>query len=184
MFDLVGIFARMFTPFQDGYLYYGSHWSGGKFVTQAEYDTLLARWRRVAGPVGMLKFAGCMFATIVASVFISVGFGLPEWLNQALTLMVMLSLIAWILWHALAPLWLVRGREAVAPPRSMSESMRVTRAMIPWPMVIGIGLISGLVFIAILTHPAHETSWWAGLIGSGAMSGICGWVGWKKLHDR
>ena len=51
-------------------------------------------------------------------------------------------------------------------------------------MVIGVGLICGTVFIATLAHPVHEISWWAWLVGSGAMSAAYGWVGWKKLRDR
>ena len=184
MFDSVGTFSRMFVPFEDGYLYYGSRKSGGKFVTHAEFDTLLAGWRRIAGPLGIMKTAGFMFAAIAVSVAISTYFDLPEGLDGAVTVAVTTPLVAWILWHAFAPRRLVRDREPVAPPRPTAEAMRAARAVVSWRMVIGFGLISGVVFVATLTQPTHEISWWAWLIGSGATFGVYAWVGWKKLRDR
>ena len=184
MFDSIGSFTRMFVPFEDGYLYYSSRKSGGKFVTRAEFDTLVADWRRIAGPVGTLKSAGVVFAAIALSVLVSAYFDLPEWLGGAATVAMTIPFVAWIMWHAFAPYRLLRDRKPVTPPRPRAEAMRAVRAMLSWRMVIGAGLISGVIFLVILTHPAHEISWWAWLVGSGAMSGVYGWVGWKKLRDR
>ena len=184
MFDSIGSFSRMFVPFEDGYLYYPSRRSGGKFVTAAEFDTSVSEWRRIAGFGGIAKLVGIMVAAAFAFLVIADFLALPSWADEVFPIAISAALCAWLLRRAFSVMRFVRNREPVTAPRSVAESGRATRSLISWRMVIGIGLISGLIFVARLTHPEQTASWWMWLIGSGLMFGAYLLLGWRKLRDR
>lgn len=184
MFDTVGAFKKQFTPHEGGYLYYPSSKSGGKFVTADEFDSLVDRWQKITGRAGTWKIAGIVFLVILLWTLISQTIALEEWVEQIMFFGGVASIVGWILWFSYAPRRLVKGRPAIVPPRPIASVRREVRAMLNWPMVIIILIISGYLFLGFLSFPERKMSWWAWVIGSGLMFGSYLWIAFKKFTDR
>jgi hypothetical protein len=156
MFDPIGAFKKQFTPVEGGYLFYPSRKSGGKLVTPEEYALLVADWERVAGRTGSWKTIGLVLIAVSLWVLISGALRLPDWSDALFTSATAIGLCAWLAWASFAPRRFVANREAVAPPRSLSEARRQARAALNWPFVVSALLLSGITFagtIATLDGP-------------------------------
>jgi hypothetical protein len=184
MFDPVGTFAKQFTPFENGYIYYPSRNSGGKFVTSVEFEKLISDWREIFGTKAIWKMAGLAMLTILVFTIISQIVELPTWVIQVVNWGILLAIVARIIRGGLSARRLVRDRPPITPPRSISEARREARAALPWSMIIVVSSLSGLIFFAQLLYPEPTMSSWAWRIGSGLMLAAYLWIGWGKLRDR
>jgi cyanate permease len=66
----------------------------------------------------------------------------------------------------------------------VAQAKREARAALNWPLVIFALLASGAIFLGCLSAPDHTLSWWALVIGSGAMIVAYLWIAFQKLRDR
>lgn len=184
MFDVTTAFSRQFTPVDGGYVYYPFRTAGGKLVTAAEYERLVADWERVAGRRGRWKAVGLLSAAILLWVFVSQALALPEWADSIILMGSVGALSGWIYWASLAPRRLVRHRPDIAPPRLPSEARREARAALNWPFVLLVLFASGTIFVGHLTTPEASPRWWAWVIGSGLFFVGYFWLAIQKLNDR
>lgn len=114
-------FTRSFEPYNDGFVVYPSYKQGGKFVTVAERDALLADFRRNLRPAALLAY-------VLLLALFSVGWSL---LSQALDAAAQMDSIrgfvvgllgsSWGGWIISSPSRLVRGRPDMVDPRSKTE---------------------------------------------------------------
>lgn len=183
MFNTIEAFKRQFTPVEGGYLVYPSRKVGGKLVTEAEYEQLVADWERIAGRAGRWKTVGAVIALIAVWTLLVDSLSPPEWADTLLIGLVVVAVSAWLLWASTAPSRLVKNRPPVSPPRPSAEAKREARAALNWPFVIFALVGSGSVFFGSVTATDRTASTWAWLIGSGAMLGLYLWIGFKKLLD-
>lgn len=183
MFNTSEAFKRQFTRVEGGYLVYPSRKIGGKLVTEAEYEQLVADWEKVAGRAGRLKTVGVVFAVIAVWTLVADWLSAPEWAATLLIAFIVAAVSAWLLWASTAPRRLVKNRPSAAPPRPSAEAKREARAALNWPFVAFALLISASVFFGSVTATDRTAGTWAWLIGSGAMLGIYLWIGVKKLLD-
>ena len=147
IFDSIGSFSKSFTPHDGGYIYYPSAKSGGKLITDGEFEALMADWRRVAGVTGRWRSVGILVIAIAAWVGFSQFFALPEWAGMIFTMLVVATFTSRLLRASLAPRRLVRGRPDETPPRAIGQARQQARAMLSWKFVIYVLVISGLVFL-------------------------------------
>ena len=184
MFDSAGAFSRAFVPADGGYAYFPSAKSGGKFVTTAEYEALVADWRLRWSGWGFVKSVGVTVALLIILAGISVFFALPAWTAPVAITIVSAGLIGWVGWAAFAPWRLVRGRPDVLPPRSLAEVRRAGRASLGWPMIILGLLFSGTKFFGIVMGTVSDWRAVAGGILFGAMFAGYIAIASLKLRDR
>jgi hypothetical protein len=184
MFGSMHPFTNQFAPVEDGYVYYPSRKSGGKFVSSEEYDRLLANWRRVAGLRPFLIGVGLMVFVMNLGIFAQVFLDLPFWINWIVLAAIIAALFAWLLPPSRAPLHLVKSRPVVTPPRPAGQPQRQARAVIPWPFVILILVGSGSVFANHIGSPDRSPVWWAWTLVSGVIFAAYSWLGIQKLVDR
>ncbi|MBV9883255.1 MAG: hypothetical protein JO276_09620 [Sphingomonadaceae bacterium] len=184
MFDAGEIFTRQFIPHGDGYVFFPSMRSGGKFVTAEEFERLVANHQRVAGPGAIGKITALLLVAIVLWVVASDALGAPRWAGNVFIGAAAAAIIARLGWAAFAPRRLVKGREDVVPPRSASQARRAARGLVDWPFVIVALIGSGGAFVASLVSSERSFSRWAWLIGGGAMFAAYVWIGVQKLRDR
>lgn len=184
MFGSMRPFTNQFAPFEDGYVYYPSRKGGGKFVSTAEYDRLLADWRRVAGVRPFLIAVGLMVFVMNLGIFAQVFLDLPFWINWVALAAIIAALFAWLMPPSLAPRRLVKSRPVVAPPRPPGQPQRQARALLPWPIVILVLVWSGSVFLNHIVSADRSPAWWAWTLGSGVLFGAYSWLGIQKLLDR
>ena len=177
-------FLRQFHPAEDGFIYYPSHKSGGKRVTQQEYADLAAGWRRVSGPGGQAKMVGFVFGVIFVQVVLEQAAILPEWTGTAVMAACVAAILARVFYAAAAPRRLVSGRPESAPPRASSQARRDARKLVRWPFVIVALVGSALTFAGTLAGEPDGWQWWAWLIGSGALTVGYAWIAIQKLRDR
>lgn len=183
MVDPISTFAKQFTPVEGGYLFYPSRKSGGKLVTPEEFERLMENWRRVAGTKGRWKSVGAIVLAITLWLLLSQLLRAPSWADEVIVPAVAVGIVAWLLWASFAPQRLVRDRPAVAPPRPLPQARREARAMLKWPTVLVVTLLSGAIFLGCLLSPHRTFGDWAWLVGSGAMFALYLWVGFMKLRD-
>jgi hypothetical protein len=184
IFDSIGAFERQFIPIEGGYLYYPSSKSGGKLVTAEEFESLRSDWVRIAGRGGRWKNIAVVVAGLVVWEIVSVGLEFPRWTTWLAATSAVIFISARIMRVSLAPRRLVKDRPAITPPRPATERGRQARAMINWPFVIFVLVVSGLIFWASLASQKYTFSWWAWTVGSGAMFVAYIWVAFRKLQDR
>lgn len=183
MFDPVGSFAKQFVPVEDGYLYYPSRKSGGKLVTLAEYEKLVADWQRTAGPKGRWKIVGVVFLAIACWMTISSMLDLPKWTEDIIVYVSVAGISGWLLWASCAPRRLVKDREDIVPPGQPTESRRHARALLNWPFVIFGIILTGIVFCGSVNNPNPTIIQWLWIVGSGAMFGLYLWIALQKFRD-
>jgi hypothetical protein len=183
LFDPVEAFERQFTPTDGGYLYYPSRRSGGKLVTTEEYQSLFQNWEKIAGRSGIWKCVAVLMLPIVILLVVEVTFELPVWADSAVILVNAGALLAWLSWHAYAPRRLVRGRPDVTPPRTLSESRKIARSIIPWSQISAVMFITAVFFIIGLDTSERTWGWWVIKIVSGLLFAAFAWIGFKKWQD-
>lgn len=184
MFDPVDAFSRQFKPIDGGYLYYPSRTSGGKLVTDVEYEELLANWQKVAGRRGQWTIIGIISAVIFGWIILSQSVTLPYWAEKLMMPGLVIVISAWFLWASLAPRRLVSGRPDFTPPRPAQAARRESRALLSWRFVIFALLFSGVALLRTLSSPDHTLDWWAWLIGSGGLFIAYACIALLKMMDR
>lgn len=183
MFDATEAFAKQFVPQDGGYLFYPGRLAGGKLVSEPEYQDLLARWQSVAGRKGTWKTIVAVMAIIVLGTVAKALLNVGDWAENASIGAAVAFVVIRITWASLAPRRLVRGRPDAAPPRSLTESKRLARSMLPWRMVIPVFLVSVAIFINGLVATPQTFVDWLWVVGSGAMGTAYGWIAIKKFGD-
>ena len=181
MSDQAEAFRRQFTPVDGGYLYYPSRKRGGKLVTAEEFQALVEDWQR---RTRSWKIAGLVFVAITTWTTVSQIAALPDWADDIIVWGLVAAITAWILWAAYAPRRLVKSRPVIAPPRELSEVRRQARSVLNWPLVVVALLMSGAIFIGLLSSPAPTLKWWAWTGGSGLMFFAYLWIGIQKFRDE
>jgi hypothetical protein len=184
VFDSTGTFARQFIPTEGGYIYYPSKKSGGKLVTNEEYQQLIEGWQRISGRSGIWKIVGVAVLAIVVWTFISKTLSLPDWSNSVSTIIIVTGISLWLLRASLAPRRLVQDRPDLVPPRPASEARRQTRALLNWRFITFALLFSGLAFFGSLNATERNFSSWAWLCGSGMMFVLYIWITIQKVRER
>ena len=184
MFDSVGAFKRQFTRTDGGYVYYPSSKSGGKLVTEDEYEAMVADWQRIAGTREVWKTVGLAFLAILLWTVVSQPLSLQKSYDWIIIAVSVAALSGWLLWASLAPRRLVRDRPYVTPPRTTTEARREARATLNWPFVLFVLLFSGAIFFGRLTSSDRTQSWWVWVIVSGFFFAAYLWIAVQKLRDR
>jgi hypothetical protein len=183
MFDPIGAFEKQFTQVEGGFLFYPSRKSGGKLVTDEEYNLLVSDWKRASQRVTGWKTVGAVVVAAVLWTSLSEALYLPDWTTKLLIIALVIAMCAWLFWASFAPRRLVTKRSAVAPPRPASEARRAARAALNWPFVIFALLLSGATFWSTVNASDRTLSTWLWLLGSGLMLGTYLWIGLGKLLD-
>jgi hypothetical protein len=184
VFDEIGAFKKQFKRVEGGYLVYPSRKVGGKFVSEEEYQHLVAGWERVAGPSGRWKFTGIIIAVIASWTLLGDAISLPEWANSVFTVAIVLAASTWLFWASTTPHRLVKHRPSLTLPRSTAEARREANATLNWPIVVFMLILNGAIFVGSISVTARSPGVWAWLIGSGAMLGGYIWIAFRKLTDR
>jgi hypothetical protein len=123
-------------------------------------------------------------AIISVDQFIRVMAGLERGFSIVAVIASVAITVAFVVWLSLAPARLVKDRETIAPPRSLSSSRRTARDMIPWWMVAVALVGSALALGACLLDPLYSLSWWLWTLGSAAMLLGYSWTAVAKFRDR
>ena len=182
MFDPVKPFSDMFEPHGDGYVYFPSPKSGGKLITAAERDQLVANYRWWwAGFVGRALWI--VFGAVLAAVLTIEAFGLPDATQTVITLMVAAAVIGGIIWSFNAPRRLVARRPDVVPPRSVAENRRIALDFLSWPLVLVVIAACSVILWSQLDEPEQSLGWWVWTIGSTAMLVAYLNIGLRKLRN-
>lgn len=184
MFDPIGAFSKQFVPVERGYLYYPSRKGGGKLVTPAEYEKLVADWQRTAGTKGRWKVAGIVILAIACWMTVSKLLALPEWTENIIVYGSVAAICGWLMWASFAPRRLVKYRVDIVPPRPPTESRRHARALLNWPFVIFGIILTGALFFGSVNNPKPSFVELVWIIGSGLMFGLYLWIGFQKFRDR
>jgi hypothetical protein len=183
VFDTVGIFRKQFVQHGADYLYYVNAKSGGKLVTATEFESLVADWQREAGFVGQLKFVAIVVVAVAVWTLFSDALGTPDLYDIIFPIIVAIAISWRLLWLAFSAQRLVKNRVEVTPPRPLSTSRREARALLTWPIIIFVTLISGLIFVGMLASLDRSFSAWAWIIGSGIMFSSNLWIAVQKFRD-
>lgn len=169
IFDSTDAFKRAFVPHDDGYLYYAKVKSGGKFITQAEFDDLVRNWQRVSSRRGIWTVVGLVLVGIFGWTAIVSALNLPGWADEAAVPVAVVLLCGYIFWAGLAPWRLVRNRPVVAPPRASDEVGRLHRATLKWRFVTFILIVSGLLVFNKASATKRSLEDWLWLSGGGIL---------------
>ena len=183
MLDPVSSFSKQFVPFEEGYLYYPSRKSGGKFVSHEEYEQFVAGWEAVAGRRGIWKITLAIIGCVFLIVIFQSTFDGSEWLRPVSTWIVVLAVLARFFWFSMAPRRLVSERPDAAPPRSPAASKRAARSMVSWDIIIWAFIVSTAIFGVSLAAYPKSLSVWIWVAGSGAMSAAYLWVAIMIYRD-
>ena len=183
MFNPVDAFAKQFKPYADGFIFYPSAKSGGKFLSADEVEKLTSDWERVAGRSGRWKIVGIIIAVIALWSIAEPFFMWPEWINSIVTYGMATCVSGWIFWQSLAARRLVAGRDDVAPPRLMKDARRDVRKGMNWPFVVFGVCATGLIFFGALTAENRTTLNLLWLVGSGVFFVLYLWIVIQKLRD-
>lgn len=184
MFNTTNAFKKQFTRVEGGYIVYPSMKDGGKPVSDAEYEQLVAGWKKVGGWAGQWKLAGAVIVFFAAWKMLSARLSAPEWTDTLLIVLIVAGVTGRMLWVSTAPSRLVKGRASVTAPRPATEARRAGRAALNWPFIVFALLLSGSAFLGSLITTPQTAGAWAWLIGSGALFGTYIWAAYKKLLDR
>lgn len=180
MWDRGKIFERQFLATDGGYIHYPWARSGGKLVTEAEFEALVARWQHATAfwPIfGYLLVA--LFA--IVGLAIATNGATPIWAMSGLTLLFVLPILLRVLPASLAPWRLVRDRPDVTAPRSLGDAFRQQRALLPWWLIL-LWLVWGALELAAFWTDG-PASWWR--IGPGLVMFVIGLTQMGlKLRDR
>ncbi|QLC23006.1 hypothetical protein HFP51_12905 [Parasphingopyxis sp. CP4] len=181
---IVDTFTKQFEPHGDGYIYYPSRREGGKFVTEKEHQDLLAEWKRTATGRGfwisMLLIIGLV---AIWSVF-RLTFVVPEWASATVTIGIAVLILVRVGWASLAPRRLVKGRPDITPRRTLGEAQSQAARLMPWSMVIGVIVGSGVIIGILLSSITGTWEWWAWTIGSGGVLISYVWIAVRKYQSR
>ena len=184
MFDSTRAFTQQFESVEDGYVYYPSRKSGGKFVSTGEFEELLADWRRVSGTAGVLKVAGVICVAMLSWATLTVLLNLPEWAETLMMIVCVAAVIMWIGRAALAPRRLVKGRPDYLPPRTAAESRKAARGALTWPFVFSALFLTGILTLAGVVGFDGSISAWLWMLGPGALFGAYLCIVIQKSRDR
>ncbi len=184
VFDTKGAFKKLFTPTENGYLYYPSKKSGGKLVSSEEHEQLLKDWQKVTGRSGTVKLVGIVFVAMFCWTLVSGSLAIPYWANAAGLALLVLGMATPIYWASYAPYRLVRDRPFVTPPRPTAQVKREVRDMLNWRFTALALVFTGILFATSLTSTEGGLMYWAWLVGSGTLFGSYVWLAVSKLRDR
>lgn len=184
MSDTKRLFSSQFVPHEDGYLFYPGRKAGGKFVSNAEFQTLVAQWQSFAGVAGTLKTVLAVILIIALGLVATDLFDVGEWADYLAVCGAVAFVIARVMWASFAPWRLVAGRPDAVPPRQPALMKRQARAMVPWRMIIPVLIVStGSFAFGVFVTPKTSADWiW--LVGSGAIAATYGWIAIQKYRDR
>jgi hypothetical protein len=177
-------FARLFTPFDGGYLYFPSKDAGGKFVTEAEYHALLTGHHATSGPKAMVKVVAAVVVAVAIGTLADDYFDAGGHIMTIAIWAVGLMVMAYFYWTSLAPLRLFKGRPDIVPPRPLADTKQIARSMIPWKHLLSMLLVSGLIFTVMLSASPKSPYDWLWVIGSGTFACLSAWIAVQKWRDR
>lgn len=176
-----GQFKRFFEPYHDGYVVYPSFKMGGKFVTAAERDALVADFRCKFRPAALLGLLLYMPLYAVGHRALSQSLDFPAhigWIDGPVSLLLP---CIWMFRIFSAPSRLVRGRPDVTPPRSNAEWRHYHLKNTDW-WQIAFMLLVGIVQLYVASTLPEGSTERLFLIGSGcftlvfeAVQAICKW---------
>ncbi|WP_157081074.1 hypothetical protein [Novosphingobium naphthalenivorans] len=115
--DPVTIFTSRFQKTDEGYLFFPTEKSGGKLVTEEEYERALADWVRVGGKSGIWRAVACLVMLILVWMFAENRFGLPHWWGNVVVIGGVASAMIWFIWWSWAPRRITKNRPFIAAPR-------------------------------------------------------------------
>lgn len=184
MIDTAEIFAKQFTPYGGDYLYYPSKRSGGKVVSEAEFQALRTRWLAVVGRRWAWKTAGLIILSVILVHLAEALSGLDALIGNIVIGISVVAVMCMVLWAASAPARLVKDRPEVVPPSSPADSKRAMRDALPWGKVIFACLFGMAIFKITLSHHPNSIGEWLQLAGSGVTCALFLWIGVQKFRDR
>jgi hypothetical protein len=184
MFDAVEAFEKQFEPYADGYLFFPSSKTGGKFVSKEEYAALVTDWTRVAGKRGILKIVAAMTAAILIWSVLESSADLPDWAWNAFVGALIAALVARLYWASAAIRRPLMDRPDVVPPRTGSEARLVAQRRLSWPVVLVGLLLCSLAFIPSLFASERTIGGWLWLLGSGTLLAVYLWTALQKWRDQ
>ncbi len=172
---------RYMAPYEDGYVYFPSAKSGGKFISRAEFEQLDADYRAM-GRQFWAKSIGFWVALILVCGAI-IGLHGPSWAASMVPVILIAAWAAWFLRPSLAPWLLVRKRPAILPPRGYRASQRVARDRYSWVRLGAISMLFLAMFVRVLLN--EPDSLWRTflLVIYGATVALQAWVAFEKLRD-
>lgn len=180
--DSVSAYERLFVPHGDGYVFHPTKKSGGKFVTAEEHARLIADIRRFQrrGPILIAAWIG---VAIVGWMVADAALNLPEWADGVFQAAAIAAACVFAIRGFLGPYRLVKGREAIVPPRPRAELARETRAMLRWRHLILFGSVCAIVLFVELAAPERTLTDWAWIAVSGVLLCLFIWAAVRKLGD-
>lgn len=170
------------TPHGDGYVYWPTAWSGGKFISRAEFDELDLRYRAMWQRLWLAALV--LFALIFAIGVAMTALRLPPMLSTVAVSVVTIAWIGWWIQPSLAPWRLVRHREAILPPRGYAETRRAGRRRLSWPLLGSALALLAMVFVRFLIAKPHGMARTAMLAGYGLLFLLVLSIAVEKLLDR
>ena len=180
MADVIDKFEAAFTPFADGHAFYRSPTSGGKFVSAQEYAALRARLRRLTRRGPLWAGAAIALAVMFIAIMITMAHGMPDKTGRALLLVVPGVCFGWsflcLMWCQVAPLWLVRGRPDVIPPRQAVNA----RSRSDWPLILFALIFAGAKSLELWRSGYHGP----GAVAFGAMALTFAALVWMAVQKR
>ncbi len=183
MFRSFGGFENLFTPVNDGYLYYPSLKTGGKLVTEEEYQNLVQQWARVTGPRATLRVIAIAFPAVVVSAIVMRSLELSEW-GLLIPILVVAGLFARVLPASRALARLVKDRPAITSPRPVSEARRQSRAMMSWPTTLLSMLMCGAFLVRAAQSYDETLTSSAVLVFWALMLAANVWTAIQKFRDQ
>ncbi|WP_155799918.1 hypothetical protein [Porphyrobacter sp. AAP82] len=184
MTDTKTLFSNQFVSHQDGYLFYPGRKAGGRFVSNAEFQALVAQWQSVAGFAGTLKTVLTVILIIALGMVVTDLFDVGEWAEYLAVCGAVAFVIARVMWASFAPWRRVAGRPDAVPPRPPALLKRQARAMLRWRMIIPVLIVSTSAFAFGIYVTPKTSEDWLWLVGSGAMAATYGWIAIQKYRDR
>jgi hypothetical protein len=184
MFDAVEAFEKQFKPYEDGYLFFPSSKTGGKFISEDEYAALVTDWTRVAGKRGILKIVATMTAAILIWSALESSADFPDWAEKAFVGAMVAALLARLYWASAAIRRPLMDRPDIAPPRTGSEARLAAQRRLSWPVVVFGILLCSLAFIPGLFATECTIGSWLWLVGSGTLLSGYLWIALQKWRDQ
>ncbi|MFQ5348204.1 MAG: hypothetical protein ACE5ED_10235 [Rhodothalassiaceae bacterium] len=170
--DALALLRRSFVPHDDGYLFYPTRWSGGRFVIKAEFDRMTACWERALGRRALWLLAGFAFLVLLLWSLVAPALEPPAWMEDALTSGLVAVIFGRILWVTTLPWRLVRGRPAIAPPRPAAGMRREMLGVFGWRIVILTLIMTGGLFARTLAAEGNGFGHWLAVAGSAFLFGL------------